>query len=177
MPVLVFVSGKVDNSSVVDSATGQAVYEVSTPSGLRNKTTSVRDAHGNEVGAYKPGLLHDTVTRQGQTTRVSEWLVKKKIMARARQFVASNGKEYKWVFEWDIRGDKGVKLFECEMGRQVAHAHRKPFTQWSFKSSKAMSIDVSPDVLEILDDIMLSFIICESMTERDETTAVVVSVS
>ncbi|KAH9846347.1 hypothetical protein C2E23DRAFT_581543 [Lenzites betulinus] len=175
MPILVFVTGTVNNSSIIDSATGQPVYNVSTPSGLGNNTTSVFNTQGNVVGQFKPGFLHDTVTRRGQTTRVSEWLVKKKIFARARQFVASNGKEYKWVFEWDIRGDKGVKLFECAMGRQVAHAHRKAFTQWSFSSSKAMSIDVSPDVLEILDDIVLSFIICESMTEQEETSAIVSS--
>lgn len=56
-----------------------------------------------------------------------------------------------------------VQLSDCQTGQLVASAHnKKPF------STKKLNIDVVPDGLPILDAIVLSFIICELRSRRQQ---------
>lgn len=80
-----FTSNKLTNSAVVDSTTGQILFELSTPFGLRRHTT-LRDAQNNVIGAHKRGAIHDEVTYQGRTMRVSEWLHRNSVFSRFMDF-------------------------------------------------------------------------------------------
>lgn len=80
-----FTSSGLTNSTVVDSATGKTLFEVSTPFSIHYNTT-LRDAQNNVVGEFKQGMVHDEVTYQGRTMRVSEWLPKKSILSRYAAF-------------------------------------------------------------------------------------------
>lgn len=59
-----------------------------------------------------------------------------------------------------------VQLFDCETGELVASAHSKKLF-----SRKNMNIDVVQDGLPILDAIVLSFLICELLSRREQSAA------
>ncbi|KAL1950068.1 hypothetical protein VTO73DRAFT_5190 [Trametes versicolor] len=158
-----FTSSGLTNSAVVDSATGKTLFEVSTPFSLHYNTT-LRDAQNNVVGEFKQGMVHDEVTYQGRTMRVSEWLPKKSILSRSRTFVAPDGRSYRW----DTGGmwKAGWRLFDCETGELVASVHSKKLF-----SKKKMNIDVIQEGLPILDAIVLSFLVCELLSRREQSVA------
>lgn len=134
-----FTSSGLTNLAVVDSATGETLFEVSTPFSLHYNTT-LRDAQNSVVGEFKQGMIHDEVTYQGRTMRVSEWLLKKSILSRyaafrsvirlqlnhrsinvsrSRTFVAANGRSYRWdtggmwKLGWRVRGRARVCRAGC----------------------------------------------------------------
>ncbi len=66
------------NSAVVDDATGQVLFQVSTPRWkLGNSTTTIKDQNEQVVAEYEPRFGHDMVTVHGRTTQKSEWLPRK----------------------------------------------------------------------------------------------------
>ncbi|OJT10384.1 hypothetical protein TRAPUB_13076 [Trametes pubescens] len=182
-----FTSSTLTNSTVVDSATSQLLFELSTPFGLHYKTI-LKNAQNNVIGEFKQGSLHDEVTYQGRTMRVSEWLPKKSLLSRfvqsaepllvkqqqsahcffnvssSRTFEAPNGRSYRWDTGGIWKG--GWRLFDCQTEELVASGHNKKLF------STKMNIDVVQDGLPILDVIVLSFAICELMRKREEDVTV-----
>ncbi|KAL1950067.1 hypothetical protein VTO73DRAFT_5189 [Trametes versicolor] len=159
-----FTSSTLTNSTVVDSTTSQLLFELSTPFGLHYNTT-LKDAQSNVIGEYKQGTIHDEVTYQGRTMRVSEWLPKKSMLSSSRTFEAPNGRSYRWDTGGMWKG--GWQLFDCQTEVLVASVHSKKLF-----SSKKMNMDVVQDVLPVLDAIVLSFVICELMKKREEDVTV-----
>ncbi|EIW59696.1 uncharacterized protein TRAVEDRAFT_46999 [Trametes versicolor FP-101664 SS1] len=158
-----FTSNKLTNSAVVDSTTGQLLFELTTPFGLRRHTT-LRDVQNNVIGAHQRGAIHDEVTYQGQTMRVSEWLHRNSVFSSSRTFTAANGRSYKW--EKGGMFNKGWQLSDCQTGQLVASAHNKKLF-----STKKLNIEVVQDGLPILDAIVLSFLICELRSRRQQNAA------
>ena len=77
MNSVTFASFDVLNTSVLDSTTQQVLFEVSTPRFKLKRITTIKNAAGDVVAEYEPHFRHDTVTLNGYTTRLSEWLPKK----------------------------------------------------------------------------------------------------
>ncbi|OJT10383.1 hypothetical protein TRAPUB_13075 [Trametes pubescens] len=142
-----FTSSGLTNSAVVDSTTGQLLFELSTPLLGLHRNTTLRDAQNNVIGVYKRGTIHDEVTYQGRTMRVSEWLLKNSVFSSS-----------------DI--DAEVQLVDCQTGELVANAHSKKLF-----STKKMNMDVVQNGLPILDAIVLSFLICELRLRREQDAA------
>lgn len=113
-----FTSNTLVNSTLIDSATGQVLFELSASRDHFRIHITLRDAHNTMVGEYKKGKIGTEVIYRRQTMRVKEWLVKKhwysryvgvihKSVERAaahcsgeifstRTFMAHNGKAYEW---------------------------------------------------------------------------------
>lgn len=115
-----FTSNTLVNSTVIDSATGQVLFELSAPRYHFRIHTTLRDAQNNVVGEYKKGKIGTApeVIYRGQTMRAKEWLVKKHWHSRyvgvfhqsveraaahrsveifsSRTFKAYNGRAYEW---------------------------------------------------------------------------------
>ncbi|OJT15356.1 hypothetical protein TRAPUB_8066 [Trametes pubescens] len=143
------------NSVVVDSATGERLFEFATPFGLHWRTvTTLRDAQSNVVGEHKSGWTRDEVTYQGRTMLMSDWLVKKGLSSR---FVPRG------LFVAGMQ-----HLLDCQTGALVARGHRKRTRLFS-SSGEKLNIDVPPDGLPLLDAIVFSFFLCELMARRKES--------
>ncbi|EIW58307.1 uncharacterized protein TRAVEDRAFT_20355 [Trametes versicolor FP-101664 SS1] len=157
------------NSSVVDSATGERLFEFATPFGLHWRTvTTLRDADRRMVAEYKTGWTRDEVTYLGRTMLMSDWLVKKSVLSSNRIFVAPDGRSYEWEKDGMAQGGNEYKLLDCQTGELVAQGHRKRARRL-FSSSEKLNIDVLPDGLPILDAIVFSFFLCELMARRRES--------
>ncbi len=88
-----FASSDPFNSSVVDSATGQFLFMVETPTppGKGRRTTTIFNAQRQIVGVFDRNLGHDSVSVRGTMMRVGEWLPKKSWRSRSvtRQIIPS----------------------------------------------------------------------------------------
>ncbi|EIW62468.1 uncharacterized protein TRAVEDRAFT_42828 [Trametes versicolor FP-101664 SS1] len=91
-----FTSNTLVNSTLIDSATGQVLFELSASRDHFRIHITLRDAHNTMVGEYKKGKIGTEVIYRRQTMRVKEWLVKKHWYSRTRTFMAHNGKAYEW---------------------------------------------------------------------------------
>lgn len=117
------------NSAVVDSATGERLFEFATPFGLHWRTvTTLRDADRRMVAEYKTGCTRDEVTYLGRTMLMSGWLVKKSVLSRYvpvlsvtgmegaliggsnRVFVAPNEQSYEWERDGMAQGGEEYKV-------------------------------------------------------------------
>ncbi len=79
-----FLSNSPLNSAVVDAATGETLYNISTPRTLRRRDTTVCDAAGKTVAQYKRHWRRDEVELHGVTSDVSSWLASDGVFARSR---------------------------------------------------------------------------------------------
>ena len=77
-----FVNDDPLNSDVVDSATGQLLYDITTPFTLGTSKTTVRDAQGQIVAVYKHGWGTDKMTFLGETRDIDEWLPTRDFFSR-----------------------------------------------------------------------------------------------
>ncbi len=113
-----FTSDTLVNSTVIDSATGQSLFELSASRHHFRIHLTMRDAQNNVVGEYKEGKSDTEVIYRGKTMRAREWLVKKHWYSRfvgafqrsveraaahssvdifsSRTFMAHNGRAYEW---------------------------------------------------------------------------------
>ncbi|KAL1940808.1 hypothetical protein VTO73DRAFT_7849 [Trametes versicolor] len=158
-----FPSFSPKNTPVINSATGEHLFQLSTPIGFRSRSTTLWDAQDRMVGKYKTGWAHDELTYHGQTMTLAEWLVERSGSC-GRTFLASNGRSYEW--QWEILGSGGYKLIDCLTDKLIARGHRK-----HTRPSRKMSIDVLPEGYPFLDAIVLSFVLCERIREEQETAA------
>ena len=73
---LTFLQDSVRDTTVVDSATNEAVYTVSTI-GLVRGTTTLRSAQGEIVGEFERHWGADYVTVHGVRMKLDEWMPSK----------------------------------------------------------------------------------------------------
>ena len=79
-----FVSTDPFNSEVIDSDTGNLLYDIETPFKLlRKRTTTVWTARKKVVGVYERNWGHNKVAYLGETRRVAEWLPKESQTSRS----------------------------------------------------------------------------------------------
>ncbi len=62
------------NSTVVNTADGQMMYDVKTPQLRGGSTTTVRDARGNVVAKYESSAFIHELTIQGERRDLNGWL-------------------------------------------------------------------------------------------------------
>ncbi|KAI0752714.1 hypothetical protein C8Q80DRAFT_1147798 [Daedaleopsis nitida] len=150
------------NSIVVNEATGELLFEVSTPFNLGKRTTTIRDAHRKVVAEYQRRWGHDRVTYHGETRQLSEWLPKKGRWSSSRMLLAPNGKAY----QWKQRGSsRSFRLLDAQSTLPVAESHRARHGFFTGKR-RNLGIEVGPEAVPFLDAVLLSFIVCEK--ERRE---------
>ncbi|RDX52624.1 hypothetical protein OH76DRAFT_1480724 [Lentinus brumalis] len=152
------------NSAVVDDATGQVLFQVSTPRWkLGNSTTTIKDQNEQVVAEYEPRFGHDMVTVHGRTTQKSEWLPRKSRWSSDRVLTAPDGRTYIWHAKWNNTFQ--LVPSDSESKDPVVKVHN-----WGlFSKSGRGRMAVEPEVMPFLDMILLSFIICHR--EKEEQTA------
>lgn len=77
-----FLSNSPLNSAVVDAATGETLYTISTPRTLGTRDTTVCDAAGKTVALYRRHWGRGEVELHGVTRDVSSWLVSDGVFSR-----------------------------------------------------------------------------------------------
>ena len=74
------------DSSVIDAASGEMLYEISTAHRkLQHDTTTIRDARRfEEVAATweHRAVRYDTITIRGEISKLSDWLSKRGVFSR-----------------------------------------------------------------------------------------------
>ncbi|KAL1950054.1 hypothetical protein VTO73DRAFT_5176 [Trametes versicolor] len=163
---IAFLSNNTLNSVVVDAGTGQRLYNICTPYGVGKRKTTIHDAWGRTVAKYKRRWGRDQIELYGMTRSVSSWLPSDSLFTSSKRFVAPNGRTYIWKKLW---GKSKFKLVDHHTKQVVA---RSRYTRSSLWSSKRISIEIDPQVVLVLDAIILSFIICEK-DRRDQEEATV----
>ncbi|KAI0366882.1 hypothetical protein BV20DRAFT_1055219 [Pilatotrama ljubarskyi] len=155
---LIFPKNSPTNSLVIDSATQDVLYNISTTStGLVSQKTVIRDARWREIAHWNnPHMGLGEITLRGETKQVSDWLHKDGRFTSTRKFLAPNGKMYAWR---EILSNLNFKLVDCGTGEAVGRSHRSRLGIF-FKPRK-MGLEVADDLVPILDDVILSFIILE----------------
>ncbi|KAH9927936.1 uncharacterized protein BXZ73DRAFT_48691 [Epithele typhae] len=162
---LSFSSTSPFNSLIVDTATGETLFETTTPFKFGARTTTLYNPRQEVVGMYERRWGRDTVTFHGETHPLSEWLPHCGAFAsRSRRFSAPNGKAYEWRRR---SGAAALKLVATDTGRTVAKAHRAHRDQ-------QLSVDLEPELAPFLDEVMFSFIICEERRRRTAYAAAAV---
>ncbi|KAI0632038.1 hypothetical protein C8Q77DRAFT_1210382 [Trametes polyzona] len=160
-----FTANSPHNSPVVDMATGQALFYISTPYSLLSaRDMTMTDAGGQVVGVYKRGFINDEVVYRGVEGPLSDWLVQKSIFSRRRRFVAPDGRTYEW--RWGTWTKSELTLVDVETEQLVARGLRSVMSL--FSSSQKLGLEVAPGGTRILDAIVFSFVICELLTRRRE---------
>ncbi|KAI0767448.1 hypothetical protein C8Q74DRAFT_1280489 [Fomes fomentarius] len=110
-----FLNNNPYKSDVVNGATGERLYDITTaptPRGARN--TTIRDGQGRVVAVYTHGWVETQITYLGQTRTVeSDWLQKTSWLSNSRTFTAPNGKVYKWEQK------AGSRSFEVNLGAYI----------------------------------------------------------
>ncbi|KAI0352647.1 hypothetical protein OH77DRAFT_1428373 [Trametes cingulata] len=149
------------NSVVVNAATGELLFEFTSPFSLGSKTTTMLDPRKQVVAVYKRNLLGQELTYRGQTSKLSDWLAQGGILhSRERTFAAPNERTYKW--KWD-RGGRDLELSDCQTGQVVAQSHEQPTrlsALLSPGSSRNQSVAILPEGLAILETVVLTFVLC-----------------
>ncbi|KAI0670981.1 hypothetical protein C8Q78DRAFT_1033227 [Trametes maxima] len=150
-----FTSSSMTNSTIINTATRNVLFELSNPFSLALDTITMYDPQKQVIAIYKEGWVSDDITYQGQTRPLYHWLYKDNIFSNSRKFVAVNGKTYKW----DDR-----ELIDCQTKEVVAKAHR---VRWGILSEpRKLNIDVTSNVIPILDAIVFTFVVCEMLGTR-----------
>ena len=76
-----FLSTNIRNTTVVDSATGEVLFDISTPSGLGSRTTTIKDDLGKIVGEYERHWSGDRVTVGGKSMKLSDWMPRSSLLS------------------------------------------------------------------------------------------------
>ncbi|KAI0352646.1 hypothetical protein OH77DRAFT_1523216 [Trametes cingulata] len=162
---LVFQRNSPTNTLVIDAATDDVVYNISTTSTrIVSQKTTIRDVRWREIAHWNnPRIGLGEITLRGETKAVSDWLHKDGRFSSTRKFLAPNGKMYAWH---EILSSLNFKLIDCQTGQEVARSHRS--SSGVFSTPRKMGLEVADELEPILDDIMLSFIILER-NMRDST--------
>lgn len=149
---LLFRSGS-SKTVVTNSANGSVLYQTETH-GITHRTIRIEKFNAKTgfqllAGIHLKMLVHpQTIEYKGQTTSVSDFLVPRD---GGRFFVTSDGREYLW------RPDDALNLtLEDDSGTVIA----KSYNHYGFfHEARNYSVDVSHDSLQILDDIVVTFIV------------------
>ncbi|TBU23530.1 hypothetical protein BD311DRAFT_731133 [Dichomitus squalens] len=151
-----FVSTDPFNTEVIDSATGNLLYDIETPFKLlRKRTTTIWTARKKVVGLYERSWGHNRVAYLGETRKVAEWLPKESPMSSSRTFVAPNQK----VYTWTLASGGTFKLFDAATQAAVAETR---YTSAGTRSRKPhISINIGAELVPFLDAVLLAFLICE----------------
>ncbi|KAI0744343.1 hypothetical protein C8Q80DRAFT_1186368 [Daedaleopsis nitida] len=148
-----FTSGDTDNSTILDSSTGQLLFDVTTPRKLGFPKTTIRDGQQNIIAVCEGGWGQTKVTFHGETKKVNEWFPKKHVLSTSRMIPAPNGKTYVWKQKWS---SDGFRLVDKDSKSLVAEAH---VSCKLLSRHGDLSIDISSEVMPFLDAVILSFII------------------
>ncbi|EIW59725.1 uncharacterized protein TRAVEDRAFT_28753 [Trametes versicolor FP-101664 SS1] len=166
-----FLSNSPLNSAVVDAATGETLYTISTPRTLGTRATTVCDAAGKTVALYRRHWGRGEVELHGVTRDVSSWLVSDGVFSSSKRFVAPDGRTYVWKKQW---GTSEFELVDDQTQQLVA---KSSGARSVLRPSDRMSLEISPQAVPILDAVVLSFIICEKNRRgKNAATAATVAV-
>ncbi|KAI0767449.1 hypothetical protein C8Q74DRAFT_1172399, partial [Fomes fomentarius] len=148
------------NSDVVNSATGERLYDITTPFTLGRSKTTLRDGQGQVVAVYTRGWRENSVTYLGQTRDVSDWLQKTLALPRRTlsywTFTAPNGKVYKWK---QTAFSRSFEVTDTQTHAIVALTHSA--TLGILSPKRYMRIELNAELMPFLDAFVLSFVICE----------------
>ncbi|KAH9889833.1 hypothetical protein C8Q73DRAFT_141290 [Cubamyces lactineus] len=179
MRKLHFFSQQPTNSAVIDSATGNVLYEFFTTDATthttnqlgrdeRVKVTTMWNAQRQVVALYTHGASKDEVTYSGQTRSVDDWLVWSSKPGPSGsacntiqkcQFGFPDGKKYKWTYHSDDTRNRRFSLFECETSQFLANGYR-PQRSGIFPCTRKLKLAVMADGEAMLDTIVLTFVLC-----------------
>ncbi|EIN07834.1 hypothetical protein PUNSTDRAFT_135350 [Punctularia strigosozonata HHB-11173 SS5] len=157
-----FTRDSVENATIVDSATGREIFELSTHS----STTTLRDIQsGVVVGAVEWHTFHkNRVTIRDERAELDEWLHTASWLHSSRTFRAPNGIEYKW------KGSDGKwHLIDQNSAFTVVQSHNAH--SGILHKAQRMNLDVDASVLPFLDVIVLTYAIMEKMDRESPPPA------
>ncbi|KAI0698953.1 hypothetical protein C8T65DRAFT_581659 [Cerioporus squamosus] len=165
---VVFLSKNPCNSAVVDSANGTLLFQITTP-GFRKRRTTMYDQHGNIVGVYQRRFWKsDKITLRGQTRSLSEWMPRRFSCYGSRRLFAPDGRIYTWKKKF---WRNSFELVDRHTKRVVAKAQRKRQGTSGLVSKRRMAIDLSPDVVHMVDAIVFSFALWDRLRRQDAASA------
>ncbi|EJF61718.1 hypothetical protein DICSQDRAFT_169736 [Dichomitus squalens LYAD-421 SS1] len=167
-----FLNDSPFSSAVIDSKSGKLLYSISTQTGDTARNTTVSNSQGEVVATreqswWPGGRGYDNVKVHGQRCTLEHWLPRRK---RAWAFTASvwilpepNGDVYHWqslgeAFKLLTRSTSTVhgQLVNPRTNEILAQSH--PTHHYG---GTKLSLDVSHDVLHMLDTIIFSFVVLE----------------
>ncbi|RPD61656.1 hypothetical protein L226DRAFT_612333 [Lentinus tigrinus ALCF2SS1-7] len=155
------------NSAVVDDATGQVIFEVSTTPWwkLANSTTTIRDPGGQVLAEYERRLFgHGKVTVRATTSRMKDWLPKKKWWSSHRMLTTPDGR----VYIWKCKTNGTFKLIPIDSESETPVVETRKRTLGLFKPRRKGGMSVHSELTPFLIDILLSFIVCERERRAEE---------
>ncbi|KAJ8473614.1 hypothetical protein ONZ51_g7759 [Trametes cubensis] len=190
MRKLHFFSQQPANSAVIDSATGNVLYEFFTTDattdtasnqhgGERVKVTTMWNAQRQVVALYTHGASSkEEVTYSGQTRSVDDWLLwsskpaptESTSTSRECQFALPDGKKYKWTYHEDGTRNRRFSMFPSDQTTtyelfecetgQFLANGHRPQRGGLFACTKKLKLDVMADGEAMLDAIVLTFVLC-----------------
>ncbi|KAH9915927.1 uncharacterized protein BXZ73DRAFT_54065 [Epithele typhae] len=150
-----FDSNSVHNSNVYDGASNKFLFNLDTPISLGSGTTTITNVDRDVVAVWdRRAFGRDKVTIRGEERYMVDWMDTPNIFGSSRRFTAPDGKSYTWKTR---EAASSLKLVDDRSGRTVAKAHNAHHVF----GPRAMSIDFDPSLAQILDALVLSFVICE----------------
>jgi len=148
---------------------GQIMYQVETPArliGIRTTTIRRADANHSEVGQIEWHLFSDTVLRVGrriiQPRRTGT-------VSSSQTFKAADGLTYRWKIR------SGYPELAAEEHSNIVIATFHKAKRGFFSTPRPASLDISPLGIDIVDDIVTTFLWFEHKRREDQTSADVAS--
>ncbi|KAI0643132.1 hypothetical protein C8Q79DRAFT_208823 [Trametes meyenii] len=77
-----FTSSSMTNSTIINTATGDVLFEFSNPFSLALDTITLYDAQKQVIAVYEEGWISSNVTYRGRTMPLCEWFFKDNILSR-----------------------------------------------------------------------------------------------
>ncbi|KAI0705367.1 hypothetical protein C8Q76DRAFT_801137 [Earliella scabrosa] len=175
---LAFTTDSPFSGAVVDTATGDTLYEIAREIGERGKShpdsvLSIRDVRRGEVVATWERAYdrhRDRVTVDGQTRPLGEWLLQKDALSPSTLYlVTPDGEEYVW--KQSARPKSTFELVHTKTQRTIAKSrpghlalhYLKPF---GTPCPKTLSLDLEPEAVAMSDTVLLSFAILEGSRQE-----------
>ncbi|KAI0333763.1 hypothetical protein GY45DRAFT_235332 [Cubamyces sp. BRFM 1775] len=190
MRKLHFFSQQPTNSAIIDSTTGNVLYEffttdattdMASEGGERVKVTTMWNAQRQVVALYThgSGASKEEVTYLGQTRCVDDWLVwsskpgtpkSSNSTVRECQFLIPHGKTYRWTYHRDDTKDRRFAIFPSDQTTtyelyecetgQFLANGYRPQQGGLFACTRKLKLAVMADGEAMLDAIVLTFVLC-----------------
>ncbi|KAI1786707.1 hypothetical protein LXA43DRAFT_897417 [Ganoderma leucocontextum] len=140
------------NSTVVNAANDEMLYDIKTPQLRGGSTTTVRDASGDVVAKYESTAFMHELTIRGERRDLNGWLEREHTLSLSRRMHAPNGRKYEWrrhKFTWSVT--------DAETGQLVAMSRSA-----SKLDGTKFTVEILEEGLPILDAIVTSFALLEA---------------
>ncbi|KIJ61070.1 hypothetical protein HYDPIDRAFT_177152 [Hydnomerulius pinastri MD-312] len=164
-------------NTIVTNEDGQVLYKTSTPFSIGHGTTTIHKIRPNSdpsdmrdyfdvMGEIEWHLFGSSTFRiNGQQMDSNDFLPRHGVMGRKRTFTGPDGRPYRWDMDFRVV----VLSLDDDSRAEVTRSHRS--TLGIIGPKQQACLDVHPDVMHMLDLIVLTFVYVEKLRMDKERAA------